>query len=88
MINTEEDKFLGGADAGQKSHTDYIIKDIQENKNAKHIFIFMHRPLWIEDKKIWGQIEAELNGANYTVFAGHYHSLTHDTRGTTTITLS
>ncbi|MEK7399874.1 MAG: metallophosphoesterase, partial [Candidatus Poribacteria bacterium] len=79
-INTEESNSLEGANVAEKALTDFVIKDIQQNKNAKHIFVFMHKPLWIENKKIWDQIEAELKGTNYSVFAGHYHHLTQDMR--------
>jgi hypothetical protein len=77
-INTEEDKSSEGAGIAEKALMDFVIKDIQQNKNAKHIFVFMHKPLWIENQKTWDQIEAELKGTNYSVFAGHYHNLTQD----------
>ncbi|MGB9596653.1 MAG: hypothetical protein ACPL7B_10275, partial [Candidatus Poribacteria bacterium] len=56
------------------------IKDIRANKNAKHIFVFMHKPIWVSNKELWKPIESELKGANYSVFAGHDHHLVYDSR--------
>jgi len=77
-IDTEEYRAPESATA-IKSLSDFLINDINKNKSAKHIFVFMHRPLWIEDKDMWKNIESALDGSNYTVFAGHYHNLSSDT---------
>ncbi|MDQ1327888.1 MAG: Metallophos protein [Candidatus Poribacteria bacterium] len=73
-INTEEYQAPESATA-IKEFSDFLISDINKNKSAKHIFIFMHRPLWLEDKGMWKNIDSALEGSNYTVFAGHYHNL-------------
>ena len=73
-INTEEHQAPESATA-IKEFSDFLVSDINKNKSAKHIFIFMHRPLWLEDKGMWKNIDSALEGSNYTVFAGHYHNL-------------
>jgi hypothetical protein len=73
-INTEEHQAPESATA-VKEFSDFLVSDINKNKSAKHIFIFMHRPLWLEDKGMWKNIDSALDGSNYTVFAGHYHNL-------------
>ncbi len=80
VINTEEDKSPEGAEIAVKSAMDFIINDIRANKNAKHIFVFMHKPIWVSNKKLWEPIELELKGTNYSVFAGHDHHLVYESR--------
>jgi len=80
VINTEEDKSPEGAEISVKSALDFIINDIRANKDAKHIFVFMHKPIWVSNKNLWEPIESELKGTNYSVFAGHDHHLIYESR--------
>ena len=79
VINTEEHNAPEGA-AATKAFADFAVSDLQKNKNARHIFIFMHRPLWVENKDTWKSVESVLTGSNYTVFAGHWHDLEQERR--------
>jgi len=76
-INTEEQLAPEGAVAS-KNLLDFLVNDIKENKSLRHIFVFLHKPLWLENKDIWKNVESALKGSNYTVFAGHYHNLSSD----------
>ncbi len=45
-------------------------------KSARWTFVILHRPLWDYDngnQNGWIEIERQLDGRNYTVFAGHEH---------------
>lgn len=46
VINTEEQNSPEGANVAEKLLLDFITKDVQQNKNARHIFVFIHNPLW------------------------------------------
>lgn len=79
VINTEEDKAEDANGAEQKL-IDFVINDIRQNKGARHIFLFMHKPIWVDGNKLWKHIEPELKGTKYTVFAGHDHRLLYENR--------
>lgn len=77
VMNSEENQAPEGAEAVKKL-VSFLVDDINKNKTAKHTFLFMHRPLWLEDKEMWKNVESALGNSKYTVFAGHYHQLTSD----------
>jgi hypothetical protein len=56
----------------------YVQKTIKDNKDVRWIFVFMHKPLFIEKfgylDQGWAQIEEALSGRPHTVFAGHWHN--------------
>ena len=70
-----EDQFRGaGRGTISKPQFEYIEKTLQNNREVKYTFVFLHQPLWIqEDPKYWPQVEALLENRPHTVFAGHYH---------------
>jgi len=53
----------------------WLSKDLDKNKDAEHIFIFMHRPLWRDRKSNWGELASLLNKYENvrSVYAGHTH---------------
>jgi len=78
VINSEESQSPNGEEAVTEQ-IDFIRKDIENNKNAEQIFIFMHKPIWWQ-KGIWDSIEPTLVGTNYRVFAGHTHRINFENR--------
>lgn len=82
LLNTEEgwrtDEVQFGA-----AQMEWLRQDIEANRNAKHLFFFMHRPVWYHSGDAlaeWEQVETWVQGLPYTVFAGHFHNLTHEVR--------
>jgi predicted phosphodiesterase len=54
---------------------DWLSKDLENNREAEHIFVFMHQPLWRSKNSSWDELTAVLKkyeGAR-TIFAGHTH---------------
>lgn len=85
-LNTEEAWADGKAtgDALGEEQVAWALKTLAKNKDARHTFVFMHKPLWdgevneeTGERKVaspgWAKIEEALAGRKYTVFAGHYH---------------
>lgn len=59
-----------------KGQIEYMRNAVAENSSARWIFVFLHKPLWIEtdpQKSGWLDFESVVKGKNYTVFAGHVH---------------
>ncbi|WNC68039.1 metallophosphoesterase family protein [Thalassotalea nanhaiensis] len=55
--------------------TDYFKTVINDNKDVRWTFLFMHKPVWQDGKKKnFKKLEQALKGNNYTVFNGHVHS--------------
>lgn len=79
VLNTEESQAQENAELAEKALLDFALNDIQKNKNARHIFVFMHKPLWVETKK-WEPFEAALKGTKASVFGGHWHQLIYEQR--------
>ena len=56
----------------------YIKKVLQDTQSVRWTFIFMHRPLFVEQEgklhEGWAKIENMLAGRGHTVFAGHWHT--------------
>ena len=53
---------------------DWLAKDLAAARSARHIFIFMHHPLW-QDGGYWQKLRPMLDPARTTLFAGHTHRL-------------
>jgi hypothetical protein len=83
LLNTEEGwRAEGGTTFGPEQMA-WLEADIAENRDAKHTFVFLHKPVWNYSGKPyeeWEQVEGWLDGLDYTVFAGHYHRLSYETR--------
>ncbi|HEX2847191.1 MAG TPA: metallophosphoesterase [Chitinophagaceae bacterium] len=72
-INTED----GGSGGIKKDQVAYFKKAIEENKNVRWTFLFMHRPVWQgkgQKQEGYEQIESLLEGRQYTLFSGHHHT--------------
>ena len=82
LLNTEEGWRAGEPQLGSAQMA-WLREDIEEHRDAPHIFVFMHRPVWDrsgEDLAQWETVESWLEGLPYTVFAGHYHGLSVERR--------
>ena len=54
---------------------EYFKKVLNENKNVRWTFLFMHKPIWKnKNNKKFDALEEELQNRNYSVFNGHEHS--------------
>ncbi|HOX36699.1 MAG TPA: metallophosphoesterase [Candidatus Brocadiia bacterium] len=58
-----------------EAQTVYFQNAIRQNPGAKWTFLFIHHPVWLDEKPNanWEKIEKLLEGRQYTVFAGHTH---------------
>ncbi|MDE0686451.1 MAG: metallophosphoesterase [Candidatus Poribacteria bacterium] len=82
LLNTEEGWRSGETTFGLEQ-MEWIQMDIAAHRETKHIFIFMHRPVWYytgEEYAQWEMIESWLEGLPVTVFAGHFHGLAYEMR--------
>lgn len=55
---------------------DWLAKDLATTARSKHVFVFMHFPLWSRPVE-WGKLRAMIDTAKTTMFAGHTHVLNH-----------
>ena len=82
LLNTEEGLMSDEVQFGSEQ-MEWIRSDIEAHLDSKHIFVFIHRPVWYssgEKLAQWETVESWLEGLPYTVFAGHFHGLTYETR--------
>ena len=81
-VNSEE-KFRGDTYISAEQNA-YFQKVLDENPAVRWTFIFLHEPLWLygDDGRStgWKILSDALEGREYTVFAGHFHSYTQYTR--------
>lgn len=65
-----------------KEQEQYVLNVLEENKDVRYTFFFMHHPMWDENSSTFRNIEEKLNmeGRRYTMFAGHTHRYMHDVR--------
>lgn len=82
LLNTEEgwrnDEIQFGSE-----QMEWLRKDLEASREAKHTFFFMHRPVWYhtgEALRQWETIESWVANRPYTVFAGHFHNLSYERR--------
>ena len=74
VLDTEEH---GGRDISDRQ-VEYF-RPILEGWNGRHIYVFMHSPLWApESHGGYEYIEEMLQGHQYTVFSGHTHQYYYD----------
>ncbi len=52
---------------------DWLAKDLQQAKDAQHVFVLYHKPLW-DDKVWWPRLAKLLDPAKTTILNGHWHS--------------
>lgn len=59
----------------------YFRNVLEENQNVRWTFVLMHKPLWMrEGKGNLDPLEEALNGREYTVINGHFHTYSHRKR--------
>lgn len=59
----------------------YFAAAIADNPNVRWTFLFMHKPVWMNDGwDSYPQIEAALAGRPYTLINGHFHEMQYHQR--------
>lgn len=64
---------MGTIDPEQQT---WVAKVLEENKDVRWTFVFLHKPIWIAkdlEKNGWAAVEKSLTGRKYNVFVGHVH---------------
>ncbi|MBW7866421.1 MAG: metallophosphoesterase, partial [Candidatus Hydrogenedentes bacterium] len=82
VLNTEEERFDG---RGQiwRAMMDFARETLSNSQEARHSFIFFHKPMW-DDPRFsadWAELEGMLGDRPCTVIAGHEHYLSTERRG-------
>lgn len=73
-LNTQENGGNGGNGAIGQDQFNYVREILEETPDVRWTVVFMHEPLWLNDKKgYWDDVEALLATRKHTVFAGHLH---------------
>jgi len=73
-----QERRIGGMSNDQFKYYRSVLEKYQD---VKWTFLFMHKPLWMrEDDKGLGKLESLLADRPYSVFNGHFHSLSHRER--------
>lgn len=78
-LNTED----GGSSGIGEEQIAYFKEVIEREPDAAWIFLFMHRPVWLDmngNNEGYEMIEAALMGHNYTVFSGHRHTYLYEVK--------
>jgi len=84
VLDTEEARRSGDTPGLTAAQIEWARRDAAAMAKPRHVFVFMHKPLFIYDGdpgKEWAAIESELAAKPLTVFAGHLHNLTRHERG-------
>ncbi len=76
ILNTDEERREGIPTLGERQIA-FAVGDLTEHRDARHTFVFMHHPAWVEEPypAEWHRMERALGERKYTVFAGHWHNL-------------
>jgi hypothetical protein len=78
----DPDKKIEGYEILGKQN-EWLKEVLQKNMDVKWTFIFLHNPVWDYEDGIppgWTEVEDMLVDRPYTVFAGHFHEYTRETR--------
>jgi len=59
---------------------DWALGVLEENKDVRWTFVFMHRPVWTAPTPNFTKIEEALQGRGFTMLAGHVHNYTYEQR--------
>ncbi len=87
VLNTEEER--SGSMTFGDEQIEFILRDLARSRDARHTFLFMHRPAWrncmrppdMDLADGWAQISGALGDRPWTVFSGHRHWLMYEVRG-------
>lgn len=52
---------------------DWLSSTLARYSKVRWTFLFLHRPLWIDNPSVWQPVEEVLANRPRTVFAGHHH---------------
>jgi hypothetical protein len=65
-----------GSSTGQLSdiQIDWLSTTLDRQPNVRWTFLFVHRPMWIDNAAEWQRVEEVLGDRPRTVFAGHHHT--------------
>ncbi|MCP5064916.1 MAG: hypothetical protein GY936_21050 [Ignavibacteriae bacterium] len=80
LLNTEEYRKTKDGELGKKQ-IDFVMNELEKNKEVDQTFIFFHRPLWVKGSakhggyNEWLRINSKIKNRNTTLFAGHRHRL-------------
>jgi Calcineurin-like phosphoesterase len=83
LLNTEEYRNDINGQLG-KAQLDFIMEQLNSNKNVNETFIFLHRPIWYDSDSTnagyeeWQIINSGIKKRKVTVFAGHWHNLVYN----------
>ncbi len=77
MMNTDERWEDDDLHFGQEQ-VDWAVAALESVSDARHTFVFMHKPVWSEDNPEWTPIRQALGDRPFTVFGGHWHDLKHE----------
>lgn len=74
VFNTEEERIDGRGPAWRRM-MDWAKADLAASADARHTFVFMHKPMWDDPRfqKDWTELEAALGDRKFTAVAGHEH---------------
>jgi len=91
-LNSEEGLDAHRSSLFSEAQRNYIQTVLDENKDVRWTFLFLHKPVWLAEELTevdgsaeversgWAAIEKMLTGRNHTVFAGHVHRYNHRLR--------
>lgn len=76
VLNSEETR-VGVTPNFTAEQIRWVEADLAAHANARHTFIFLHKPAWQDPsyRAEWPKIEAALGNRPYTVFCGHTHRI-------------
>lgn len=74
IFNTEEERIDGRGPAW-RAMTDWAKADLAAAADARHTFVFFHKPMWDDPRfeQDWAELEAALGDRRFTAVAGHEH---------------
>lgn len=88
VLNTEDEKAAGEASEMERSLTrkfgalsmdqiEYFEAAIDANRDARHVFLFAHKPVWDHPDGVASRLETALETLPFTAFNGHFHTYSH-----------
>jgi hypothetical protein len=65
-----------GSSDGQMSEgqIDWLATTLAHRPDTRWTFLFLHRPLWLDNPSEWQPVEEVLGDRPRTIFAGHHHA--------------
>jgi hypothetical protein len=56
-----------------EAQIDWLSATLARQPDARWTYLFLHRPMWIDNPSQWQPVEETLGDRRRTVFAGHHH---------------